>query len=231
MRTIGAVSTSRNTQVKICGIRSPDVLTAAIAAGAEYIGLVFFPPSPRYLTPRDAQPLADAARGRAKIVALVVDPDDALLDEIARVVQPDFLQLHGKETPERVAEIARRMGLPIIKAIGVESREDAERSRLYAPHVALVLFDAKPPKDGPLPGGNGVAFDWRHLETVKDDHPFMLSGGLTPANVAAAIDLTGADIVDVSSGVERAPGEKSVDLVRAFIRAAKAPASKSGTPT
>ena len=219
------MSTSGNTEVKICGIKSADALADAIAAGADYIGFVFFPPSPRYLTPRDAEPLADAARGRAKIVALVVDPDDALIDEIARVVRPDFVQLHGKETPERAADLARRSRLPIIKAISVASREDAERSRLYAPHVALILFDAKPPKDGPLPGGNGVAFDWRHLETVKDNHPFMLSGGLTPANVAAAIELTQADIVDVSSGVERAPGEKSGDLVRAFIRAAKHPHS------
>lgn len=223
------MTTCRNTEVKICGIKTADVLDAAIAAGADYIGLVFFPPSPRYLTPHAAQALADRARGRVKIVALVVDPDDALLDEIVRMVRPDFLQLHGKEAPERVAEIARRTRLPIIKAVSVASRDDAERSRLYAPHAALILFDAKPPKDGPLPGGNGVAFDWHHLETVKDNHPFMLSGGLTPANVAAAIALTGADIVDVSSGVEISPGTKSPDLVRAFIRAAKASASNPGT--
>lgn len=211
----------QKTKVKICGIRSPEVLDAALDAGADYVGLVFFPPSPRYLPPAEAAPLAKAARGRALNVALVVDADDTLLDMLVREVAPDLIQLQGKETPERVAEIARRTGLPLIKAIGVASREDAERAVLYRLHCALILFDAKPPKDGPLPGGNGVAFDWRHLETVKHDHPFMLSGGLTPANVAAAIRLTGADIVDVSSGVETTPGVKSPALIREFIQAAK----------
>jgi phosphoribosylanthranilate isomerase len=208
-------------RVKICGIRTPLALHAALDAGADYLGFVFFPPSPRHLTPLDAAPFAATACGRSRSVALVVDADDALLDEIGRVVRPDLIQLHGKETPARVAEIARRIAIPLIKAISVTSLQDAERAAVYRPHVELILFDAKPPKDGPLPGGNGIAFDWRHLETVKQDHPFMLSGGLTPDNVATAVSLTGADIVDVSSGVETRPGEKSPDLIRAFIEAAK----------
>ncbi len=212
---------AQKTKVKICGIRTRETLDAALNAGADYVGLVFFPPSPRYLAHAAAAPLVQAARGRALSVALVVDASDDLLDEIVREVRPDVIQLHGKETPERVAAIGLRTGLPLIKALSVASQEDAERSRAYEPHVALVLFDAKPPKGGPLPGGNGVTFDWRHLDTVKHQHPFMLSGGLTPANVAAAIRLTSADIVDVSSGVETAPGVKSPDLIRDFIRAAK----------
>ena len=214
----------RPTKVKICGIRSSETLDAALAAGADYVGLVFFPPSPRYLTPAEATSLAKAARGRTLSVALVVDADDALLDSIVRDVAPDLLQLHGMETPDRVQAIARRYSLPLIKAISVASVADAERAALYRPHCRLILFDAKPSPawgDGPLPGGNGIAFDWRHLETVKHEHPFMLSGGLTPANVAAAVDLTGADIVDVSSGVETTPGVKSPDLIRDFIQAAK----------
>ena len=216
----------RPTKVKICGIRSSETLDAALAAGADYVGLVFFPPSPRYLTPAEAAPLAKAARGRTLSVALVVDADEALLDVLVRDVAPDLLQLHGMETPDRVQAIARRYSLPLIKAISVASVADAERAALYRPHCRLILFDAKPPPspawgDGPLPGGNGIAFDWRHLETVKHEHPFMLSGGLTPANVAAAVDLTGADIVDVSSGVETTPGVKSPDLIRDFIQAAK----------
>jgi phosphoribosylanthranilate isomerase len=214
-------TSAQPTRIKICGIRSSESLEAALEAGADYVGLVFFPPSPRYLPLDEATPLAKAARGRTLSVALVVDADDSFLDAIVGGVEPDLLQLHGQETPERVAEIARRTRLPLIKAISVASTADAERAALYFPHVALILFDAKAPKDGPLPGGNGVAFDWRHLETVKQQHPFMLSGGLTPANVATAIRLTGADIVDVSSGVETAPGVKSPDLIREFIQAAK----------
>jgi phosphoribosylanthranilate isomerase len=212
-------------KVKICGIRTHSTLHAALDAGADYIGLVFFPPSPRHLTPAAAAPLAASCRGRALSVALVVDADDTLLDRIVREVEPDFLQLHGKESPERVAAIARRLGVPLIKAISVASVADAERAALYRPHAGLILFDAKPPPGGPLPGGNGVAFDWRHLDTVKHDHPFLLSGGLTPDNVAAALQLTGADIADVSSGVESSPGEKSPDLIRAFIQAAKGAAA------
>lgn len=208
-------------KVKICGIRTRVALDVALDAGADYVGLVFFPPSPRSLTLSLAVPLAQAARGRALSVALVVDADDALLDVLVAEVAPDLIQLHGQETPERVGAIARRVRRPLIKALSVASVADAERARFYRPHAGLILFDAKPPPGGPLPGGNGVAFDWRHLDGVRHDHPFMLSGGLTPENVAAAVQLTGADIVDVSSGVETRPGEKSPNLMRAFIQAAR----------
>jgi phosphoribosylanthranilate isomerase len=215
-----------STKVKICGLRTAEVLAAALDAGADYVGLVFFPPSPRYLTLADAASLAQKSRNRALSVALVVDADDSLLDAIVGDVAPDLIQLQGTETPERVQAITRRLQTPLIKAISVASVADAERAALFRPHCSLILFDAKPPPlpsrgDRPLPGGNGVAFDWRHLETVKHVSPFMLAGGLTPGNVAEAIRLTGAGIVDVSSGVESSPGVKSPDLIRAFIRAAK----------
>jgi phosphoribosylanthranilate isomerase len=211
-------------KVKICGIKTPEALQAALAARADFVGFVFYPPSPRSLVPEVAAELAELARGRAAIVALIVDADDARIDEIVRTVEPDFLQLHGSETPERVAEIARRWGRPVVKAIKVETPADAVRSLDYADVASLILFDAKAPKDlaGALPGGNGLAFDWHLLDAVKDRVPFVLSGGLTPENVGAAIAATGATIVDVSSGVETAPGIKSADLIRRFIDAARA---------
>ena len=211
-------------KVKICGIKTPEALQAALAARADFVGFVFYPPSPRSLAPEVAAELAELARGRAAIVALIVDADDATIERIVTAVEPDFLQLHGSESPERVAEIARRWGRPAIKAIKVESAGDAERALDYVDIAKLILFDAKAPKDlaGALPGGNGLAFDWRLLDGVKDRVPFMLSGGLTPDNVADAIAATGATIVDVSSGVETAPGTKSPDLIRQFIAAARA---------
>ena len=211
-------------KVKICGIKTPEALQAALAARADFVGLVFYPPSPRSLAPEVAAELAELARGRAGIVALIVDADDATIERIVKTVEPDLLQLHGSETPDRVAEIVRRWGRPAIKAIKVESMGDAERALDYAEVAQLILFDAKAPKDlaGALPGGNGLAFDWRLIAAVKDRVPFMLSGGLTPDNVAAAIAATGATIVDVSSGVETAPGVKSTDLIRQFIAAAHA---------
>lgn len=211
-------------KVKICGIKTPEALQAALAARADFVGFVFYPPSPRSLAPEVAAELAELARGRAAIVALIVDADDATIERIVMAVEPDFLQLHGSESPERVAEIARRWGRPAIKAIKVESAGDAERALHYVDVAKLILFDAKAPKDlaGALPGGNGLAFDWRLLDGVKDRVPFMLSGGLTPDNVAEAIAATGATIVDVSSGVETAPGTKSPDLIRQFIAVARA---------
>ena len=186
------------------------------------MGLVFFPPSPRNLSPEAARPLAAQARGRAKIVALMVDPDDALLDAVVAAVDPDLLQLHGEESPERVAEVRRRWAKPVMKAIKVETAEDAEAALRYRGIADLILFDARAPKDSPLPGGNGAPFDWRALAGVKDQVAYMLSGGLTPDNVAEAIRVTGAAIVDVSSGVEARPGEKDPELIRRFLRAAKA---------
>jgi phosphoribosylanthranilate isomerase len=208
-------------KTKICGIRTPEALDAAIAGGADYIGLVFFAKSPRNISVADAARLAKAARGKAAIVALVVDADDAQLAEIAQHVRPDFLQLHGHESVARVQSIKRRAGASIIKAIAVETAADAGRSQDFAGVADMILFDAKPPKDAILPGGNGVAFDWRALESVRGKLDFMLSGGLTLDNVTEAIRATGARAVDVSSGVESAPGVKDAELIRRFLHAVK----------
>jgi phosphoribosylanthranilate isomerase len=193
------------TKVKICGLKTEAALEAALAGGADYIGLVFFPQSPRNVPLATATALADTARGRAQVVALMVDPDDALIDMVMAAAAPDVLQLHGEETPERAAHIRRRWGTPVMKAIKVETSQDA--------HAALA--------DGTRPGGNGAPFDWRTLLGVKDQVSFVLSGGLTPDNVAEAIRATGAPVVDVSSGVETRPGEKDPDLIGRFLRAAK----------
>jgi phosphoribosylanthranilate isomerase len=208
-------------KVKICGLKTEAALKAALAGGADYVGLVFFPPSPRNITPEAAKPLAAHARGRAKIVALLVDPDDALIEAVVAAVDPDLLQLHGDETPERVAEVRRRWGKPVMKAIKVATAGDASATFDYTESADLILFDARAPKDSTRPGGHGAAFDWHLLDTVKGRMPFMLSGGLTPDNVAEAIRATGAPMVDVSSGVERSPGEKDPDLIRCFLQAAK----------
>jgi phosphoribosylanthranilate isomerase len=215
------------TKVKICGLKTEAALEAALAGGADYVGLVFFPPSPRNLSPEAAGPLAARARGRAKLVALMVDPDDALLDAVARAVDPDLIQLHGEESPERVAEVRRRWAKPVMKAVKVETAADAEAALTYKGVADLILFDARAPRDATRPGGLGTPFDWRALAGVKDNVAYMLSGGLTPDNVAEAIRVTGARIVDVSSGVELRPGEKDPALIRRFLRAAKA--AKQGT--
>ena len=210
------------TKVKICGLRTEAALAVALEGGADYVGLVFFPPSPRNLSPEAAGPLAAKARGRAKIVALMVDPDDALIEAVVTAVDPDVLQLHGEESPARVAEVRRRWAKPVMKAIKVETARDAAAALAYRGIADLILFDARAPKDSPLPGGNGLAFDWRALTAVKDRLAYMLSGGLTPDNVGEAIRVTGAGIVDVSSGVEARPGEKDPALIRRFLLAAKA---------
>ena len=210
------------TEVKICGLKTPAMMQAALDARADYVGLVFFEKSPRNVSIETAGDLADQARGNAKIVVLVVDADDVLVDRIMPWVAPDILQLHGSETPARVAEIKRRTGATIMKAIKVETAADAALALDYAGIADLILFDAKAPNGAVLPGGNGLAFDWRVLDDVKAKVPYMLSGGLTPGNVAEAIRLTGAARVDVSSGVESRPGEKDADLIRAFIANAKA---------
>ena len=207
-------------RVKICGLSTPEAMESALAARADLVGLVFFPPSPRNVSVAEAVPLADFARGFSAIVALVVDADDALIDRIVGEVNPDLLQLHGTEPPERVADIRARWGKPVMKAIKVTTSSDAAVALAYKRAADLILFDAKPPKGAILPGGNGVAFDWAVLSDVREQVPFMLSGGLTPDNVAAAIAATGATVVDVSSGVESSPGVKNPDLIRRFIRAA-----------
>ena len=209
-------------EIKICGIKSADILEAAILAGADYTGFVFFPKSPRNVQLTEAAALVRLVRGRAKTVALLVDPPDPLLDEVLTNVHPEVLQLHGKETFARVEAIAARSGLPIWKAISVETADDIAEATAYRNAGALPLFDAKPPKSlaNALPGGNGLTFDWRFLAGVEK--PFVLSGGLTPETVADAIRLTGAPIVDVSSGVESAPGEKDPERIREFIKRARA---------
>lgn len=213
------------TDVKICGLSTPATMTVALDAGADYVGLVFFPPSPRTLDMADAVTLAEMARGKTKIVALTVDPDDALVDAIAANLRPDIFQLHGSETPQRAAEIKQRSGCAVMKAVKVATADDAETAFAYAAPDGpcdMILFDAKAPKDAVLPGGNGLTFDWRALEGVGGRLNYMLSGGLTADNVGDAIRLTGAAAIDVSSGVESAPGRKDVALIRAFLKAAKA---------
>jgi phosphoribosylanthranilate isomerase len=209
------------TKVKICGLKTEAALEAALAGGADFVGLVFFPPSPRNVTLAVAKALADRARGRARIVALIVDPDDALIAQVVASAGPDLIQLHGDETPTRVAEVRARWGIPVMKAVPVETAEDAHAARQFSPVADLILFDARAPADSARPGGNGAPFDWRTLLGVTEGMPFVLSGGLTPDNVAEAIRLTGATTVDVSSGVESSPGEKDPELIRRFLRAAK----------
>lgn len=207
------------TRVKICGLSTADTMLAALDAGADFVGLVFFAKSPRNVSVKQAVALADLARGRAEIVTLVVDADDALLREIAGEVRPDFIQAHGKETVSRIVEIKELTDLSVIKACSVATVTDVKATADYDGVVDLMLYDAKAPAGG-LPGGNGLSFDWRILKGVP--HPYMLAGGLTPENVAEAVRVTGAEIVDVSSGVESAPGVKNAARIAKFIEAAKA---------
>ena len=209
--------------VKICGLSTPETLAAALESGADYVGFVFFPKSPRHVTLEQAAALAAQARGKAKIVALTVDADDALLASIASTVKPDLIQAHGAETPERIAAIRSLTGVGVMKALKVAGPEDIAAAKDYAAVADLLLFDAKAPaslKDA-LPGGNGLSFDWSLLADGKGGHRFMLSGGLTPENVAEAVRVTGARLVDVSSGVESAPGIKDPQRIRKFIEAVK----------
>jgi phosphoribosylanthranilate isomerase len=210
-------------EVKICGLSTPETVDAAVEAGADMIGLVFFPRSPRNVTLEQAAALAARARGKARIVTLVVDADDALLNDIVARVDPDLIQAHGAESPERIAEIGRLTGKPVIKAIRVKDDTDIAGAADFTRVASLILYDAKAPETlgSHLPGGNGHAFDWGLLEGTSRP-AFMLAGGLTPENVAEAIRVTGAPVVDVSSGVETAPGVKDISLIRKFIEAAKA---------
>lgn len=207
--------------VKICGLSTPDTLEAALEAGADMVGFVFFPPSPRNLSFDEAAALGAQATGRSLKVALSVDADDALLDGIVKRLQPDLMQFHGKETPERVRAVKARYGLPVMKAIHVSEAADLAVLRDYDGVADRLLFDARPPKGAVLPGGNGAAFDWTILENMATVSPWMLSGGLGPENVAEAIRVTHAPGVDVSSGVETAPGVKSADLIRRFMAEAR----------
>jgi phosphoribosylanthranilate isomerase len=210
--------------VKICGIRTPADLEAAVSAGASHCGLVFYPPSPRSLPLADAAALVGLARGRVTMVALTVNADDALLSEIAADVAPDMIQLHGRETPERTARIREITGRPLIKAVSVAEPADVAAAEMWRDVADLVLFDAKPPlRPSALPGGNGLSFDWSLLSAAKGRMQFALSGGLTPDNVAEAIAATEPTLVDVSSGVETAPGQKDAELIRRFVAAARMP--------
>lgn len=206
-------------RVKICGLRDSAGLNAAVNAGASYVGLVFFAKSPRNVTIAKAAALAvDVPIGVAK-VALVVNADDTMLDAITRSVPLDILQLHGTETPERVAAIKSRYGLPVMKAIGVADATDLSQLDIYSAVADLLLIDAKPPKNATLPGGNGLSFDWRLIANRHWLKPWMLAGGLTPDNVSEAMLLTGAMQVDVSSGVESEPGVKDARLIAQFVAA------------
>ena len=208
-------------EVKICGINDEDSMDAAIEAGADYVGLVFFPPSPRAVTPDRAAELVEFAPGDVSKVGLFVDPDDATLDQVLTRVRLDLLQLHGHESPERIEAIRLEYGLPVMKVISVASVEDLAAAEPYLAVTDRLLFDAKPPKGAVLPGGNAVSFDWSILTGRKWGVPWMLAGGLTPANVAEAVRISGASAVDVSSGVESAPGVKDADKIRAFIQAVR----------
>ena len=208
--------------VKICGLSTPETLDAALAAGADMVGFVFFPPSPRHLGLAAATALGRQAKGRALKVALSVDADDALLENSIEALRPDMLQLHGKESVARLRDIKQKFGLPVMKAIPVETAADLAQVAGYAAVADQILFDARAPKDATRPGGLGTAFDWHLLENLQLNIPFMVSGGLHADNVAEAIRVTRTGGVDVSSGVESAPGRKDIDMIRAFIRAARA---------
>lgn len=218
-------------RVKICGLRRPEEVAAAAAAGAAYIGLNFFAPSPRAVTPGQARALAFAAPEGLCKVALVVDAEDAFLDSLVETLPLDMLQLHGHETPGRVAEVRARYGLPVMKAMGVADEGDLAGLLEMSLAADQILIDAKPPRGAVLPGGNGIAFDWRIVGKRRWLKPWMLAGGLTPDNVAEAIRLTNARQVDVSSGVESAPGVKDAAKIAAFTRAAHGPAAQQpGVP-
>lgn len=210
--------------VKICGLSTPDAIAQAVAGGADFVGFVFYPPSPRNLTPDQAQPLASLVPEGVKKVALTVDADDGLLAAIVEAIDPDYIQCHGRETPERIAAIRKRFGVPVIKAIKLRESGDLAQAQPYEGIADMILFDAKAPDDATdaLPGGNGVPFDWRLLAGRRSAVPWMLSGGLDPDNVAAAIAVTGAAIIDVSSGVESRPGIKDGGKIRRFLSVAKA---------
>jgi phosphoribosylanthranilate isomerase len=208
--------------VKICGLSTRETLDVALDAGADMVGFVFFPPSPRHLSLETARDLGNHAKRRASKVALTVDADDAMLANIVEALQPDMLQLHGKETVARLRDIKQRFGLPVMKAIAVETSADLAALPGYAAVADSILFDARAPKEATRPGGLGTAFDWHVLENLDLKLPFMVSGGLNAGNVAQAVRVTRAGGVDVSSGVEHAPGIKDSEMIRAFIRAARA---------
>lgn len=209
------------TRAKICGLTTPETLDAALTGGAAFVGAVVFPKSPRHLAPLHAATLFERARGRAKIVAVTVDADDALLTEIALILKPDLIQLHGAETPERAQRTRMLTGAGIIRALSVRKATDLDAATLWEPVVDHLMFDAKPPEGSVLPGGVGASFDWTLLAGRTFRKPWFLAGGLDPANVADAVRTSGAPLVDVSSGVESAPGVKDPARIAAFLDAVR----------
>ncbi len=210
--------------VKICGLSTAEAMTAAVEGGAAFVGLVFYPPSPRAITPEQAASLAALVPQGITKTGLLVDADDATIEAVLKSVPLDLLQLHGSESPERVAEVKARFGLPVMKVVKLRQQGDLEAVAPYLAAADRLLFDAKPPAEmtGALPGGNALAFDWSILAGTTWPIPWMLAGGLTPENVARAVAISGAPAVDVSSGVEDAPGVKNPKKIRAFLEAARA---------
>jgi len=215
--------------VKICGLKTPEALDVALIEGADMVGFVFFEPSPRNLTIAAARALGAQVKGRARKVALSVNADDDLLAASIEALKPDLLQLHGQETPDRVVVVRARFGIPVMKAIPIEVRDDLSPIHLYAKVAEWILFDARAPREATRPGGLGKPFDWHLLENLNLAVPFMLSGGLDASNVAEAVRVSRAPAVDVSSGVERAPGIKDPEKIRAFVRAARLIEARLGT--
>jgi len=208
--------------IKICGLSTPETVAAALDGGATHIGFIFFPKSPRNVSPETAGVLRQAAKDRAQAVAVTVDASDDALDEIVAAMAPDILQLHGSETPERVEEVRKRYALPVMKALSVAGPQDLLPIQAYVGIADRILLDAKAPKGSELPGGNGVSFDWALLAALDPNLDYMLSGGLTPENVSEAIRIARPPGLDVSSGVESTPGVKDADLIREFLTAARA---------
>jgi phosphoribosylanthranilate isomerase len=205
--------------IKICGLKTPEALEAALAGGASHVGFIFFAKSPRHIEPARAGSLAEVARGRARIVAVTVDADEKQLDAIVAALRPDMLQLHGRETPERVAAVKMRYGRPVMKAFPIRTAADLAGIDAYRGVADRFLFDAKPPAGSELPGGNGLAFDWSALAALDGGVDYMLSGGLDEDNIGAAMAVTKARGFDVSSGLERSPGVKDVAMIAAFFEA------------
>ncbi|HET8918411.1 MAG TPA: phosphoribosylanthranilate isomerase [Xanthobacteraceae bacterium] len=216
--------------VKICGLSTPETLDAALDAGADMVGFVFFPPSPRHLQFDVARALGQRVRGRAQKVALTVDADEAFLESIVETLRPEILQLHGSESVAAIQAIRRKFGLPVMKAVPVAVKDDLARVGAYAAVADRLLFDARAPRDATRPGGLGSTFDWHLLKDTRPGVPFMLSGGLDVDNVGEALRITRASGIDVSSGVERAPGVKDVDKIIAFVRAARSAAAQQVHP-
>lgn len=208
-------------KAKICGLSTSEAVNAALAGGAAMIGFVFFDASPRRVTAEAAARLAAPVRGKAQVAAVVVDPDDALLDRLSQVLRPDLIQLHGKETPERAEDIRKRTGAEVIKAIAVADAGDVQAARRFDGVVDHLMFDAKTPPGSSLPGGMGARFDWDMLKGLRFERPWLLAGGLDPWNVGDAISRSSAPLVDVSSGVERGPGLKDPTLILAFLDAVR----------